>query len=332
MTDSSRPLTFEAVRRLQLHRNPTEHTAPASLPQPPFPNIPTRRLTKKDLMGRDVRAVAAGHIPSGAELIYEPSRSEYMPRRTIKAKDKELRPLNIYPPDRRYTFYSTDYPWRTLGRVSGRLAGAGVLVGPRHLLTASHLVQWNGDNTAGAVQFAPMYHGGTLPFGTANAQLTYSYRKVGDNANDADVAEDYVVCVLDQRLGDRLGWMGAKTYTEDWDDGTYWAHVGYSADLGGGQLPSFQNQISFEDADHPGPIGFIIDIDSGDGLDIETETASVTHGDSGGPFFGWWDGESYPSVVAVMSAEGYLEQDNDNWAGGGSPMVHLILQARAEYP
>jgi V8-like Glu-specific endopeptidase len=315
MAEISRPLTSEQVSHLQSALGEKQHAKQAVPPKPLFPNIPTKHLTHSDLVGREAGRSTEAFRPRDVEHSFAPAGLAPSPRRTIKAKDKQLVPTNIFPPDRRYLFYDTSYPWRTLGRVtSPRGSGTGVLIGPQHLLTVSHIVQWNNDGTAGWLQFAPMYYGGTTPFGTANATLTYFYRKVGGSPSDADVAEDYVVCILDQRLGDRLGWMGSRVYTEDWDDGAYW------------------DQVSFEDADAPGPFGFIIDIDSGDGLDIETETASITFGDSGGPYFGWWDGEVGPRVVAVQSAQGYLEGDNDNWAGGGDPMVHMIVQALSDHP
>jgi len=40
-----------------------------------------------------------------------------------------------------------------------------------------------------------------------------------------------LVVVLDQRLGDNVGWMGTRTYTTDWDDSPYWFDKGYPFDL-----------------------------------------------------------------------------------------------------
>jgi hypothetical protein len=112
-------------------------------------------------------------------------------------------------------------------------------------------------------------------------------------------------------------------------------HVGYPDEIAGGQRPSFQGQISFEDADHP---GFF---ETGDGLDMETE-ADLTKGDSGGPFLAHWDKPvPGPYIVGVTSAEGTLGPqlddpfrplDADNWAGGGKPMVALVKQALADFP
>jgi len=187
------------------------------------------------------------------------------------------------------------------------------------------MVAWNPDNTTGWMQFAPLYFNGSTPFGIGNVFMTYSYRKnVGPTLNWIQIAEDYVVCVLDTRMGEFSGWMGSHGYDFSWNGQPYWSHIGYSSDLGGGQFPSFENLCSF-DFDFP---PFVID--PWDGLDMEHH-ASIQTGDSGGPFFGWWPGEPWPRAVSVQSA-----QDNNpagpNWAGGGDPMINLIIQARSDFP
>jgi hypothetical protein len=130
---------------------------------------------------------------------------------------------------------------------------------------------------------------------------------------------DHIVVVLDQRLGDNLGWMGTRTYTTDWNNQPDWLNIGYPEDRGGGQIPFWQDQVSFEDADNPGIVG-----QEGPGLYMDTETASLDHGNSGGPFFAFWDQNAdHPGwhIVSVVSAEGTLDWafDDDNWASGGKP-------------
>jgi hypothetical protein len=72
---------------------------------------------------------------------------------------------------------------------------------------------------------------------------------------------------------------------------------------------------------------------------VDTETASLGKGNSGGPFFdfftpldpsfveGWY-------IVSVASAEGTLDWtlDDDNWASGGSPVPDLVNQAMNDFP
>jgi hypothetical protein len=312
----------------------TELLGQRDVPVPYFPNIRGRVFGRKDFARRKPTPEVHGHRPSFLELHFVPKNLAKPRRRPVRvrnAKGQRLEPMLIFAPDRRYTFFDTSYPWCTTGRVDAGLTGAGVLVGPRHLLTASHLMNWNDDGTALSPRFRPLYYNGYAPFGSAWGFHWYAYRKVGHSigwwTGDTDVSEDYVVWVLDQRLGDRLGWMGSKVYSQDWDDHPYWSQVGYG--LTSGNKPSFQDQISVEDADNPGFMDW-----GGPGLDIETETASITPGDSGGPFFGWWNWNSgvWPFVVGVTSAGGWIEVDNDNWAGGGPPLVQLIKKARSDYP
>jgi len=55
----------------------------------------------------------------------------------------------IFAPENRQVLWDTSYPWGTNGRVTtGNGWGSGVLVGPRHLLTCSHVIVWNADVVA----------------------------------------------------------------------------------------------------------------------------------------------------------------------------------------
>jgi V8-like Glu-specific endopeptidase len=300
-----------------------------------LPNIPIKLFKYEDFTVHHLDPITGGYRPAFLDLNYVPRHHKgpsTRRRHMVNSKGKIV--SNIFPPDHRYIFNDTSFPWCTVGRVTTDVgSGTGVMIGPRHLLTVSHVVVWNSDNTAGWLQFAPSYFNGNTPFGVANAQLTYFYQKNPDRLTNIQIAEDYVVCVLDQPLGNVTGWMGSRDYSEDWNNTGYWAHIGFSADLGGGVEPSYQSNVSFDDADPA------IDLDPGDvlgepvgtpGLDMQHH-ASITFGDSGGPFFGWWPQEPWPRVVGVQSAQDDKPQ-GPNWAGGGDPMVRLIQQARSEHP
>jgi len=56
--------------------------------------------------------------------------------------------------------------------------------------------------------------------------------------------------------------------------------------------------------------------------------ADVIPGQSGGPMFGWWDGEPWPRAVADQS----WQNASRNGASGGSQMIDLIIRARNEHP
>jgi V8-like Glu-specific endopeptidase len=223
----------------------------------------------------------------------------------------------IFPPDNRTVFHDTAYPWCTCGRVDSPLGqGSGVMIGPRHLLTVSHVIQWNGDGTAGWVRFRPAFFSPSAPFGDAWAVRTYFKHKVsGPTIDWVEGMYDYVCIVLDRYIGNWTGWMGSKGYTDSWDGGAYWSHIGYPGDLTGGNRPTFQSSISLD--------GVWWEPDSHEAM---ANWADVWPGQSGGPFFGWWGG--WPYAVGVQSSQN-SEQNN---ASGGQDMVDLIIRARSEYP
>jgi V8-like Glu-specific endopeptidase len=307
-----------------------------------LPSMPYRTIRRGGFSAPGHAHATSPHRPDHVPMTYvpavpRPAKRFRQPR--LMLKDKLVRPLEIFPPDRRQQLTDFSYPWGTTGRTVSPVGdgtvkvASGTLVGPRHLLTASHCIGW--QNPAGpSVSFAPGFSNVPGKIGTANGIYGYSYRYINEQGDQLDVSEDYVVVVLDQRMGDALGWMGTLTYSNDWDNDPYFYNIGYSSDLGHGLLPFWQGSVSFEDADNPGIFG-----QEGDGLYMDTESASVTTGNSGGPFFdyftpldpsftaGWY-------IVSVVSAEGTLDWtfDDDNWAAGGSPMPDLVNEARNDYP
>jgi V8-like Glu-specific endopeptidase len=193
------------------------------------------------------------------------------------------------------------------------------MVGPRHLLTCSHAIQWKSGGGAGWVKFTPSYFDGSAPFGEAWGTRVYYYNKAdgSDGLSRHEEQYDYVVVVLGSRIGDLTGWMGGRSWSDDWDDESYWRHIGYPGDLASGQRPSYQRDIAMD----------------GSFWDREAHTRIFHQGDvwpgqSGGSFFAWWSGENYPSVVAVQSAQ----NSDENIASGGSDMIDLIIRARSEHP
>lgn len=225
----------------------------------------------------------------------------------------------IFSPDDRYIFSDTSFPWCTTGRVeTAGGAGSGVLVGPRHLLTCSHVMVWNNDGSSGWVKFTPSYFDGPGPFGVAWATRWYAYKKVVGPGIDVDEGrQDYVVLVLNTRIGDVCGYMGSRTYSDSWDGGRYWRHIGYPGDLAAAQRPSYERDIALDG-----------DFWEGESHQRIWHKGDVWPGQSGGPFFAWWSGESWPSVVCVQSGQ----NPSENSASGGGRMVDLIIRARNEFP
>lgn len=224
----------------------------------------------------------------------------------------------IFSPDNRLVFCDTSYPWCTCGRVDSPVGqGSGVMVGPRHLLTVSHMIKWNSDGSAGWVRFRPAYCAPSAPFGDAWAVRTYyKYKVVGPTIDWTEGMYDYVVCVLDRFIGNWTGWMGSKGYTDAWDGRAYWTHVGYPGDITSGNRPTYQGGISLD--------GEFWEPDSHEAM---ANWADVWPGQSGGPFFAWW-ADGWPYVVAVQSSQ----NSNQNNASGGQDLVDLIIRARNEYP
>ncbi len=230
----------------------------------------------------------------------------------------EFQATTIFAPDQRYLFDDTSFPWCTTGRVDVTGGwGSGALVGPRHLLCASHMMTWNPNNTVNQVTFTPSYFDGNAPFGNAGIIHWYAYRKVvGPTLSAADTEEDYVCLVLDQRLGDLCGWMGTRGYDSSWNGLTDWDHIGYPGDLGGGSRPSFQGSISIDNT-----FGSSSD-------EYLSQKADVWPGQSGGPFFDWFGSDPWPSVVGVQSGQ----NSSNNSAGGGNYIPHMVNQARTDFP
>jgi V8-like Glu-specific endopeptidase len=252
--------------------------------------------------------------PLPTELRVQPFFKSYL---TKEEKEYGNQATTIFPPDNRYVFHDTSYPWCTCGRVDSPVGfGSGVMVGPRHLLTASHMIQWLSGNSAGWVRFRPAYFAPSAPFGDAWAQLTYYKDKVvGPTINWYEGMFDYVVCVLDRYIGNWTGWMGSKGYTDAWDGGAYWSHIGYPQDLTSGNRPTFQGSISLD--------GIWWEPDSHETM---SHRGDVWPGQSGGPFFGWWGNGPY--TVGLQSSH----NPSENNASGGQDMVDLIIRARNEHP
>jgi V8-like Glu-specific endopeptidase len=223
-------------------------------------------------------------------------------RRSPDEHDDSGDPTTLFDPDTRYEFSDTSYPWSCCGRVdTPGGSGSGVMIGRRHMMTASHVIDWGPDNTAGWVKFTPLVFDTSEPFGFAYATRIYWWLQAdaSDQIQSVEAAFDYVVCVLDQPLGDLTGWMGTR---------------GYSGDSGGDR-PIYHG---------PGVMDSTAVESTGgrDAFRIMHEN-DVFRGQSGGPFFGWWDGEVGPHVIASQSAENWNTTPGPNAAGGGNPLPEL---------
>lgn len=288
--------------------------------------VPSRRTLFDE---REHAQHLTGFLPDHLGLRSTPARLDrrFVPRtkrRVPEPGDPDAQwATTIFGTDDRYAFNDTSFPWCTTGRVETSNGGwaSGTMIGPRHLLTCSHAIGWitNPDPyVAGWVKFMPGYFDGSTPFGTAWGTHIYWQQQVfGPTVDSTEERHDYVVVVLDRRMGDLTGWMGSRSYSDDWDGGTYWSHVGYPQDISSGTRPIFVGNFSLDGRD--------TEPDSDEAM---LHQADVIPGQSGGPMFGWWDGEPWPRVVADQS----WQSSTTNGASGGSQMVDLVIRARNEFP
>ena len=237
----------------------------------------------------------------------------------------------VYGADDRQVFYPNAYPWHCVGRIftwtnfSGgggwNWWGSGALVGPRAILTAGHVCPWNSGDWA--MLFVPGYWDGSSVQGAGAPTYISDYR--GWNTNNTVAGNDVAVLRPYNAIGSSLGWMGAKVYDPSWQGGAYWTHCGYPGAVAGAERPSYQSAIPVLDDDA-----------SGDAVEIEHH-GDITGGDSGGPFFGWWDNAPYAigttsgGQSTTGSPFGWWDEDN-NVEAGGRAMVDLVIWAQNNWP
>jgi len=141
--------------------------------------------------------------------------------------------------DREPVVDTTAYPWSTSCRVlsyfpNGHVSqGSAVLVGPRHALTAGHVVY---DRAAGGfatdVEIVPAAAGDAAPFGHFLATEVTAFTGW---TRDGDLDWDVALLRLEDAPGDRAGWLGFSARSDAELVGTTVHTAGYPADLGQGR-------------------------------------------------------------------------------------------------
>lgn len=282
---------------------------------PPALNV--RHIPVKDLARVRVGDLKASIPKYDARKVAVRPRGRAVPKRfKMRFGDLQYDPTTIFAPDGRRAFYDTNYPWRCVVRVvtPNGWSGSGVLIGPRHVLTASHCVDW----TPGWLSVFVMYSD-TEYLASANGTWAYSVTRVSSGAYSSGVAdEDFAVIVLDQPIGLTYGWLGSRTYDNGWDDATTaWHSIGYPQDLSAsGEIAAWQTDFSLNELDSA----------SGGTRLIRTNTFDNWPGQSGSPIFGFWSDGPYAVGVVSGQASDY------NWIASGSMLPALVRQAWNDHP
>jgi len=300
----------------------------------PFPAPTATSLSRRSAREHlDVRELE-GHRPDGAETAFLPTQAAPTHRRRPAKGEDVDRGGTIFGADDRYLFQDTRFPWRTTGKV--RTAGgwgSGTTIGPRHVLTASHVVNWNSDGKGnpGWASFTPGYFDGRGPWGEIAIQEVIFWEQAPGSLSDQQTAFDYVILVTAERIGEMIGYPGYRTYDKGWNGSTSWQYIGYPGELSSGERPAFQGGAvisSEQDFTLNGNDGYVLG-----------HFNEFTPGQSGGPAWGWWDGEPWPRVVGVGSTIGSTavqqptgSTTGDNEYGGGPALSSIISWARANRP
>jgi hypothetical protein len=266
------------------------------------------------------------HIRKFADSIDTPRefRPDWLQRKSAIPKLLNTRDLNFPTIDPDRYIVLNEWPWTTIGklfisppgstlpRTVFRPYATGVLVGPRHILTASHAMPWGRSDVA--IRFAPGYAGDVNPaFGDAFIESWIGVKFEGSEAK----GNDYVICKLDWRIGDRAGWMGSEWHEDDrWYFDHIWTSIGYP-DITGGEYPSFRLPVRVREV-----------VDEGWSQRIVTGPFA-TPGWSGGPLWGYPDRNlDMPRVIGIASG-GNTEA---SVFGAGRLMVDLVKAGHANWP
>lgn len=252
-------------------------------------------------------------------------------------------------------------PWCAVGQIGW--AGAGVLIGPRHVLTATHVLDWTPKAPGSGSPFGYRYVPGSksfragfytgpnpdgppAPFGDVRIDAVVTGVPWEDNDIGHGVSDpsgnpvsfarplDVAVCILSERVGERAGWFGFSGWTHDWNGQSHFSHIGYPMITHApahGVRPTVQGPISKASIIKPETRAFRINGAPPINASVLWHDFDLQSGNSGGPIFGWFGNERMPRVVGVASARGDGVASL-NAAAGGMQMLRTIHKALTLFP
>lgn len=217
-------------------------------------------------------------------------------------------------PDDRVRWDDRSYPYSAMGRLTNpKSLCSASLIGPRHVAAARHCWAPNVP-----YHFAPAYNGGEV-FG--GAEVTEVLMLTEKDIPEGVCAEnaDWAIFVLDRRLGEAQGFLGANTIDSAHVERPLFYNIGYPGDLDGASRPYRQQSISVyskQRCDANGPLD---------------TNADASLGQSGGPLWleengNYWQ---YGVMARLTLFDGQL-----TWTTftGGRPWVDAVVYARERWP
>lgn len=208
-----------------------------------YDRVPVIRLSAQEIDPALAAREIQGFRPAGVPTTFTPKKAKRTHRLRLQKGEGLNRGGTIFGNDDRYLFDDQSFPWRTTGKVRtvGKW-GSGTTIGPRHVLTASHVVNWTGGDDGGVawLTFTPGYFDGSGPWGEIAATQVIFWEQAPGTLTDQQTAFDYVVLVMEERIGDIVGYPGFRIYDDDWNGGQYWQYIGYPGELASGEHPTFQ--------------------------------------------------------------------------------------------